>query len=130
MKSKSEIRSKVRILEQCVVPSLTYGAQTSATTKTQRDSPRIPHTRMLCSILGVKIRDKIRLENIYGESGAREVRWVIKKTFSKGKRKMEQNCRGKYTEGPEKETRPPPSHPMEGPAGQRLWGPMGKVGEG
>lgn len=33
---------------------------------------------MLCSILGIKIRDRIRFGNINGDSGAREVGWVIK----------------------------------------------------
>lgn len=124
MKSKLETRSKVRILEQCVVPSFTYGAQTWATTKTQRESLRITHTRMLRSIIEVKISDKIKLENIYGESGAREIGWVVKKIKTQvhmwdiwpGKKKNGTERQRSGRRGTWKGNGAAAPHPMEGRA--------------
>ena len=56
--------TKIKILHSCVIPSLTYGAQTWALTKKQRKRLQGTRYNMLRSILGVKIKDKINISKI------------------------------------------------------------------
>ncbi len=73
LKSNLRISVKTKIFNQCVVPSLTYGVQTWATTATIRESSKISYFRMLRSILNIRIKDKISLGTILVKSGARDI---------------------------------------------------------
>lgn len=55
-----EIKIKREILESCVLPTLTYGAQTWTTTQLMRTSIQVTQRRMERKILGISIKDKVR----------------------------------------------------------------------
>lgn len=57
-KSKINFLPKIKILEQCVVPSLTYGAYTWELRSLRAEKIETTHNRMLRSILNLYIKDK------------------------------------------------------------------------
>ena len=67
-KSKMRKSRKIKIFQSCVIPVLTYGAQTWALTKSNINRLRRTQNSMLRSIFGIKILDKIKIETILGEA--------------------------------------------------------------
>jgi hypothetical protein len=78
-KGNMSIRSKIRVLEMCVMPVLCYGAQTWALTKSQVEGLRVTQRTMERSILKIKKRDKIRNRDIRGQTQSTDVGYKIKK---------------------------------------------------
>ena len=72
-KGKMRLNSKIKILESCVIPILTYGAQTWSLTKKQAQSLQTTQRSMERSILGVKRLEKIRNATIREKTGARDI---------------------------------------------------------
>ena len=80
LKSNLKLKSKIRVFESTIVPVLTYGAQTWATTKKQLGKIQTTQNSMLRQLLGIKIKDKVSLEKIYAKTRAKRV-GVIAKTL-------------------------------------------------
>lgn len=78
-KSKMKLPTKIKILDSCVIPSLTYGAQTWALTKTQRHRLQVTQNRMLRSILNVKTKDKIRNATLYNQANTKTITYKTAK---------------------------------------------------
>lgn len=78
-KGKLSVKSKIKILESCVMPVLTYGAQTWALTKTQVVGLKKTQRAMERSILNIRLRDKIRNTSIREETQVQDVGYTIKK---------------------------------------------------
>ena len=76
--SKMSIRSKIKILESCVIPVLSYGAETWALTKMQVDKLQKTQRSMERNILGIKIRDRVRNEEIRRETKNMDIGYKIK----------------------------------------------------
>ncbi len=79
LKSKMKLGLKIKILESCVIPVLTYGAQSWSLT--QRQVKRLQQTQnsMLRSILGIRLKDKVKNEIIRKQTGAKNIGYIIKK---------------------------------------------------
>lgn len=73
------VQWKMGILDTCVIPFLTYGSQLWSMTKGQRESLRKTYFRILRSILRIRIKDKIKLEEIVECTGANDIGWKTKK---------------------------------------------------
>ena len=71
--------AKIRILESAIYPVLTYGAQTWAYTAKQLQKIEVTQHAMLRSILGIKIKDKIKISDILQTSKTRHISETIKK---------------------------------------------------
>jgi len=56
--------SKSMIFSSCILPTITYGSQTWAPTKKTENKLRVTQNKMERSILGIKLRDKIRIKEI------------------------------------------------------------------
>ena len=78
-KSKMKLSSKIRILESAVIPVLTYGAQTWAATSKQTQKIQKTQNAMLRSILGLRLKDRVRIEEIFNKSKAKKVGVVTRK---------------------------------------------------
>ena len=64
MKGPYKIEQKSEIFNSCVLPTLTYGVQTWAMTKKEEEKIRVTQNAMERSMLGVKPKDKIKMEHI------------------------------------------------------------------
>ena len=60
MKGDLPLRYKHRLMDMCILPVLTYGAQTWSLTNLQKSALKVCQRAMERSILGVKLMDKIR----------------------------------------------------------------------
>ncbi len=78
-KSKMGLKSKIKILDSCTIPVITYGSQTWATTKTQIGKIQKTQLAMLRSILGKKRRDRISNRKIREKTKSRDIGYIIKK---------------------------------------------------
>jgi hypothetical protein len=78
-KGNMSTRSKIRVLEMCVMPVLCYGAQTWALTKSQVEGLRVTQRTTERSILKIKKRDKIKNRDIRGQTPSTDVGYKIKK---------------------------------------------------
>ena len=76
--SKLKLNSKIKIFESTITPVLAYGAQTWAGTKGQTKKMQTTQNAMLRKILSVRLMDKIRLEDIFRRTKARNVGGVAK----------------------------------------------------
>jgi len=63
-KGKMSINTKAKILESCTIPVLTYRAQTGAPTSKQIKRLRVTVRAMDRSMMGIKLKDKKKNENI------------------------------------------------------------------
>ena len=72
-RSKLKLKTKIRILESSVMPVLTYGAQTWAITQQQIEKLQTTQNAMIWSILRIKVKDKVRLEQLYTKTKAKPV---------------------------------------------------------
>jgi len=66
-------KSKLKILNNCIIPSLTYGAQTWALTKDLRSKIQSTQNRMVRSIMGVKWSDRISNIDLYKKAKIEKV---------------------------------------------------------
>ncbi len=64
------LATKIKILNPCVVHSLTYGAQTWALTSSQANRLRTIYFKMQRSILKIKLWDEVKLSEIKKETKA------------------------------------------------------------
>ena len=78
-KGKMSIGTKIKALETCTLPALTYGAQTWAITDAQLDKLRKTQLAMERSILGIRRRDKIANARVREGTGSKDVRYWVKK---------------------------------------------------
>jgi len=72
-KGKMSINTKAKILESCTIPVLTYGAQTCAPTSKQMERLRVTVRAMERSMMGIKLKDKKKNENIRELTGLKDV---------------------------------------------------------
>ncbi len=73
LKSKMHLKIKIRIFKSCVIPTLTYGAQTRAPTKTSVRKLKSTQNSMLRSILNIKRQDKIKISEIKTRTKIRDI---------------------------------------------------------
>ncbi len=78
-KAKMEIRSKIKILDSAILPSVTYGAQTRALTKQQIKKIRSTQRKIGRKIVGVRWDQRITSREIRGTTGALGIGYKIKK---------------------------------------------------
>ena len=78
-KGNMSVEWKVKILESCVVPILVYGTRTWALINEPYEKLRVTQRQMERSILGIERRDRIKNENIRKETGAKDMRYTIRK---------------------------------------------------
>lgn len=64
LKGPFSIKSKIKIINSCILPTITYGAQTWATTKGDEQKIRVTQNAMERSIMGKKLRDRINMKEI------------------------------------------------------------------
>ena len=64
MKGPFKLQQKTEVLNKCVLPAMIYGAQTWTLTKKDEEKIRITQNKMERSILGIKLKDKIKLKEI------------------------------------------------------------------
>jgi len=57
--NKLKLKSKIKILESCVMPVLSYGAQTWSLTKEQTKNLQNTQRAMEKKILGIKLKDRV-----------------------------------------------------------------------
>lgn len=71
------MESKVRIYRTCVRPVLTYAAETRAETSHTKRLLRTTEMKVLRSIRGISLRDRVRNEDTLRETGVQDVvRWI------------------------------------------------------
>lgn len=68
-----------KILKQCTEPTLTYDAQMWAPTRAQVNKLRTTHNRMVRSIPGIQLKDRILIKALWYKSGMTDIRWTVKK---------------------------------------------------
>ncbi len=78
-KGKIDIKLKNKILESATLPTLTYGAQTWATTKYQMERIKATQREMERKICGVSKLQKITNEEIRKRTGARDISEITRK---------------------------------------------------
>ncbi len=76
-KSKMSISTKIRVFQSCIIPVLTYGAQTWTLIKNNMKRLRTTQYATLRSILGVKIKDKLCLNYIRGKTNCKNMGYTI-----------------------------------------------------
>ncbi len=82
-RSKMKNEQKAKILDSCVMPTLTYGTQTCSLTKRQMQCLIIStQNSMLRNILEIQRRDKIKTTNIQQQTGTVSIGYKIKKTLA------------------------------------------------
>ncbi|CAG9837260.1 unnamed protein product [Diabrotica balteata] len=72
---KSELPTclKRKVFDQCVLPVLTYGAETLTLTKAAATKLRVTQRRMERSMLGITLRDRITNEDIRRRTGVTDI---------------------------------------------------------
>ncbi|GBP53124.1 Putative uncharacterized transposon-derived protein F52C9.6 [Eumeta japonica] len=79
MKNKDmPIKDKRRVYNICILPCLTYGCQTWALTEKLTNKLSICQNGIERSVLGLRIKDKIRLNNIKNETKFKDANKVCK----------------------------------------------------
>lgn len=78
-KSDLPICLKRKVFNQCVLPVMTYGAETLTLTTTSAKKLRITQRRMERSMLGVSLRDHIRNEDLRARTGVTDVIYRVAK---------------------------------------------------
>ncbi|CAG4915287.1 unnamed protein product [Colias eurytheme] len=73
------LKDKTTVFNSCILPSLTYGAQTWALTSKQSGALRVCQNKMERSILNLKLRDKVKLKNIRSKTKVMDVTYTVKK---------------------------------------------------
>ena len=75
---KASLKLKRKILEQCTVPALLYGAQTWTLTLSQVKRFQITQRRMERSILNLRIKDRIPIKTIRERTKIKGVSYLVK----------------------------------------------------
>lgn len=91
------LKDKTKIFNSCILPCLTYGAQTWALTKKQSRALRVCQNKMERSILNIKLRDKIKLTNIRNKTKVTDVTYTVRKLKWKWAGHMIRNRKEKWT---------------------------------
>ncbi len=78
LKSKMKTKLKLKILESCVLSVPTYRAQTWSLTNRQLQYLTTTQNSMIRSILGIRSKDKILVNNIWKQAGAKINGYKIK----------------------------------------------------
>ncbi|CAH2103439.1 unnamed protein product [Euphydryas editha] len=73
------LKDKAIVFNSCILPCLTYGAQTWALTEKQSIALRVCQNKMERSILNIKLRDKIKLTSIRSKTKVADVIHTVKK---------------------------------------------------
>lgn len=89
--------NKTTVFNSCILPVLTYGAQTWALTSKQSGTLRVCQNKMERSILNLKLRDKVKLENIRSKTKVMDVTYTVKKLKWNWAGHMIRNNRDKWT---------------------------------
>jgi len=74
-----KLKTKIRIFESAVIPVLLYRAQSRATTKKQIQKIQKTQNAMLRSILRLRLKDKVKIFDLFAKMGAKRVGVVTKK---------------------------------------------------
>ncbi len=77
--SKMSMDLKTKIFDSCILPVLTYGAQTWAATRKQLNDLATSQIAMKRSMIGIKMRDRWRNTDIRKKSRVRNCRYMAKK---------------------------------------------------
>lgn len=91
------LKDKTTVFNSCILPCLTYGAQTWALTKKQSTALRVCQNKMERSILNIKLRDKINLTNIRNRTKVIDVTYTVKKLKWKWAGHMIRSKKKKWT---------------------------------
>ncbi|CAG4949079.1 unnamed protein product [Colias eurytheme] len=91
------LKDKTTVFNSCILPSLTYGAQTWALTSKQSGALRVCQNKMERSILNLKLRDKVKLKNIRSKTKVMDVTYTVKKLKWNWVGHMIRNNKGKWT---------------------------------
>ncbi|KAG7311380.1 hypothetical protein JYU34_002422 [Plutella xylostella] len=78
-KSNLHISIKRKVFNMCVLPTMTYGAQTWSTTKKQRTKLLVNQRAMERSMLGIKLKDRIENEVIRHQTKIQDIITTIDK---------------------------------------------------
>ncbi len=78
-KSKMNLDNKIKMLNSVVIPVLAYSAQTWALTSKQKKKLEVTQYRMLRSILGIKLKDRVSKVKMKERLNAIEIGYLIKK---------------------------------------------------
>ena len=77
--STMPVKLKMKILETCTLPTLTYSSQTWALTNTQLNKLRVTQRAMERSILNIRKTDKIKNKNIRALTNIKDVGYIVKR---------------------------------------------------
>ncbi len=132
LKGNANLATKIKILNQCVVPSLTYGAQTWSLTSSQANRLRTIYFKMQRSISKIKLWDRVKLSEIKEETKALNLEVAARslkihyaghvvRENGKWIRLMEE-----WTPLDHKCKKGRPPYQMVGQTSQRVWIAMGK----
>lgn len=91
------MKDKRRVYESCILPCMTYGAQTWALTEKHSGALKVCQTKMERSILNIKLRDKVKLTNIRTKTKISDVTYTVKKLKWKWVGHMIRNKRNKWS---------------------------------
>ena len=98
MKSKDiPIREKRKVFNVCILPCLTYGCQTWALTKNNLKKLKVCQNNMARSIIGIKLKDKVRLEEIKKIINLTDIETVIKQLKWRWAGHMMRSTKDKWT---------------------------------
>jgi hypothetical protein len=78
-KGKLDLRTKIKVLEKCTMPVITYGAQTWALTEKLTEKLRTAQRSMERSIMGIKKKDRVKNTRIREETGTIDIGYAVKK---------------------------------------------------
>jgi len=70
---KLGLKSKVKILDSCILPVLSYGSQTWSLTKVQTQKLQKTQRAMERKIMGIRLRDKISNRELREKTGSKDM---------------------------------------------------------
>ena len=73
LKSRLPICLKRKVFDQCVLPVLTYGAETLTLTLTSARNLKVTQRKMERSMLGLNLRDHVKNEDLRRRSGVTDI---------------------------------------------------------
>ena len=68
-----EMKNKKRLFDMCILPVLTYGAQTWSLTRSQENKLRTTQRAMERRMMGITLKDRVRNEEIRRRTGLKDV---------------------------------------------------------
>ena len=85
---KSSLKSKMKILESCIMPVLSYGCQTWSLTKTQTSKLQSTQRAMERKIMGIRLKDRVSNRKLRESTQSKGIGAAIKKLKFKYARHM------------------------------------------